>query len=87
MAYRVEIKKSALKEMQSLPRKVQRRIDQTISSLALDPRPHGTEKLKGLERTYRIRVGDYRVVYWVEDAILLVLIVRVAHRSNVYRGI
>jgi len=56
-----------------------------IRSLARDPRPFGSEKLSGKEDLYRLRVGRYRVVYSVADAELVVLIVRVGHRKNVYR--
>lgn len=55
-----------------------------IAALADDPRPHGCEKLSALER-YRIRVGDYRIVYAVEDAELVVWVVRIGHRRDVYR--
>lgn len=56
-----------------------------ITALEQDPRPSGCKKLRGATNTYRIRSGDYRVVYTIEDAELLVLVVRVGHRREVYR--
>jgi mRNA interferase RelE/StbE len=56
-----------------------------VEALAGDPRPQGCEKLEGVRDLYRVRVGEYRVVYQVSDNILLVLVVRVAHRRDVYR--
>jgi mRNA interferase RelE/StbE len=83
-AYRVLITRSAEKEIEHLPGGVRRLIVRRILALADDTRPHGAQKLSGEEK-YRIRQGDYRVVYTIEDAIVTVTIVRVAHRSDVYR--
>jgi len=69
----------------ALPQDVRQRIDARIQSLADNPRPPGVEKLGGEERLYRVRVGDYRVVYSIEDDVLLVLVVRIGHRGEVYR--
>ena len=85
-SYSVFIKPSAAKEIEAVGQKDDRqRIVTRIRSLARDPRPFGCEKLSGREDLYRIRVGRYRVVYSVGDAELVVLIVRVGHRKNVYR--
>ena len=62
------------------------RIVDEVQKLAEEPLPHGSEKLTGSERTYRIRVGDYRVVYTVRDDELTVLVVRIAHRKDVYKA-
>lgn len=83
--YRIEWKSSALKELKRIDRTIIPKIVDTIQSLATDPRPSGVRKLKGSERSYRIRVADYRIVYEVIDDILLILIIRVRHRKNVYR--
>jgi mRNA interferase RelE/StbE len=56
-----------------------------MEGLADDPRPHGAKKLVGADRTYRIRVGDYRIVYEIGDEVLVVLVIRVAHRREAYR--
>jgi mRNA interferase RelE/StbE len=84
-SYRLEFAPSARKQFLGLPRDVQERIAPRISALADEPRPHGAEKLKGQDDQYRIRVGDYRVVYAISDDLLIVLVLRVAHRRDVYR--
>lgn len=83
-AYRVLITRSAEKEIEHLPDGVRRLVVRRILALEDDPRSHGSQKLSG-EDKYRIRQGDYRVVYTIEDAIVTVTVVRVAHRSDVYR--
>ena len=85
MAYRVEVKRSAQKEIAALPKPVQRRIVSAIEGLAKEPRPANVRKLTGSEDAYRLRVGDYRVIYQVADDVLAVLVVRVGHRKDVYR--
>jgi mRNA interferase RelE/StbE len=85
-SYRVLIKPSAAKEIEAVGEKEDRqRIVTRIRLLARDPRPFGSEKLSGRGDLYRVRVGRYRVVYSIGDAELVVLIVRVGHRKNVYR--
>ena len=85
-SYRVLIKPSAAKEIEAVGQKDDRQqIVTRIRSLARDPRPFGSEKLSGRGDLYRIRVGRYRVVYTVGDDELVVLIIRVGHRKNVYR--
>ena len=84
-SYRIEWKRSAAKELQSLPAAMIRRIVEAVTPLADNPFPHGATKLVGSEQTYRIRVGDYRIVYSVYQSALIVEIVRVAHRREVYR--
>lgn len=84
--YRVLIKPSAAGEIEAVDRKKDRqRIVTRILALASEPRPVGCEKLVGEGNRYRVRVGRYRVVYAVADAELLVLVVRVADRKDVYR--
>jgi mRNA interferase RelE/StbE len=83
--YDVLIKPSARKELEAVDLKKDRqRIVEAILALAEEPRPSGCRKLSGRDK-YRIRCGDYRVVYSVQDVILVVTIVRVGHRSDVYR--
>ena len=66
--------------------KIQRRILPRIHALAADPRPHGAQALQGGERRrLRIRVGDYRIIYRVEDDVLIVVVVKVGHRRDIYR--
>lgn len=84
MAYRIEYKPSAEREFLALPKNVQRLVRPRIDALARDPRPPGSKKLRGYVNRWRIRVGDYRVIYEVYDKDLLVLIVKIGHRSDVY---
>lgn len=84
-SYSVSLKRSVLKDLEPLPTRDRQRIMERIGALAEDPRPHGCEKLSALER-YRIRVGDYRIVYAIEDEALVVWVVRLGHRRDVYRG-
>ena len=85
MAYRVEIKASAVKEIAALPRRDQHRVAPAIETLAEDPRPPGARKLVGGDDAYRVRVGDYRIVHQILDDLLIVHIVRVAHRRDAHR--
>ncbi len=82
--YSVRIKRSAEKEISALPLAVRRRVVDRIAVLADDPRPPGCRKLSGRD-AYRIRQGAYRIVYTVDDGEVVVEVVRVAHRSDVYR--
>ena len=85
MAYRVEVGPAALRNLKRLSRETQTRIRAAVDRLADNPRPPGVEKLAAQENRYRVRVGNYRVVYQIRDAVLVVLVVRVAHRREVYR--
>lgn len=85
MAYTVELKPSAAKALEALPKPDQRRIAARIDALATDPRPVGAKKLEGEDDLYRIRVGDYRIVYQIQARRLIVLVVHIAHRRDVYR--
>ena len=83
-SYSLLIQPSALKELETLPLKDRRRSVTRIEGLAVDPRPHGCEKLSGLEQ-YRVRQGDYRVIYSVDDEARTAVIVKIGHRRDVYR--
>jgi mRNA interferase RelE/StbE len=82
--YALEITTSAQKELDSIDDPLFERIDRKILALAGDPRPVGSKKLKGFKDSWRIRIGDWRVVYVVDDAAKLVTVTRVAHRREVY---
>lgn len=82
--YKVIVRKSVSKDLRGLPKKDVIRILECIESLAENPRPTGTKKLSGQER-YRLRQGDYRILYSIEDAQLVVWVVKVRHRRDVYR--
>ena len=86
MRYRVVFIPRAEKELERLPAHVQKRVARWLDLLALDPRREGTKKLQGEGELRRIHASkDYVIVYLVQDKVLLVLIVRVAHRKDVYR--
>ncbi|MDE1920524.1 MAG: type II toxin-antitoxin system RelE/ParE family toxin [Candidatus Omnitrophica bacterium] len=82
--YKIEIRKSAVKEIEGLPKRDLQAVIEKINSLAENPRQHGCEKLSGQEK-YRVRCGDYRILYSIEDVILVVYVVKVGHRREVYR--
>lgn len=84
MAYRVILKRSAEKELDRLPAQLHDRITHKLLDLEDNPRPHGVQKLHGQD-CYRIRIGDYRVLYMIDDRAQLVEIVAVGHRREVYR--
>ncbi|GAW65780.1 plasmid stabilization protein [Geoanaerobacter pelophilus] len=82
--YNVLLRESVRKDLDSIPKDDLRRIVARIGNLAHDPRPFGCEKLTGQER-YRIRQGNYRIIYSIQDLELTVWVVKVAHRREVYR--
>ena len=82
MPHKVEFLPSAAREFRKLPEDVRRRVGRTIDALAIEPRPDGVKKLS--DGTYRVRVGDYRILYRVQDEILLIIVVRVRHRKEAY---
>ena len=85
MTYRVELMPRASWQLQKLPDNVQLRIMRALRRLEDDPRPPGVKRLTGAEKLWRMRVGQYRVVYEIHDDRLLVLVVRVGHRKDIYR--
>jgi len=82
---RIEFARSATKDLRAIDRQWIPKILAAIEALAEDPRPDGCKKLTGSEHTYRIRVGDYRVIYDIDGGELIVFVVRVRHRRDVYR--
>jgi mRNA interferase RelE/StbE len=83
--YRIEISRSAERQLGKLPAEDRRRIVQAILPLAEDPRPRGCRKLSGYDDVFRIRVGRYRVIYSVEAGRLVIIILKIGHRREVYR--
>ena len=83
-SYRLVFRRSVAKDLRRLPKEDVARILKRIEALAEDPRPPGCEKLSAQER-YRIRQGVYRIVYEIRDRELIVMVVKVAHRSEVYK--
>jgi len=82
-AYRIELRPSAARALRKLDPQVRRRVQGAIAMLAQDPRPPGARALQG-RPGLRVRVGDYRIIYTVEDDVLLVVVVRLGHRRDVY---
>jgi mRNA interferase RelE/StbE len=82
--YSLEIKQSALKELDALDDRLFARIDRKILALSDNPRPSGCKKLRGYKDPWRMRVGDWRVVYIINDDAKIVVVTRIAHRRDVY---
>ena len=83
--YSIELKRSALKEIEAVPQKtIRQRIISRIRALATEPRPPGCEKLTGQNR-YRVRQGSYRIIYEIDDDVLTVIVVKIGKRADVYR--
>lgn len=87
MAYRVELSPGAQRDFRKLPKHIQPQITKKIDALTHEPRPHGAEMLSGTDRLYRVRAGDYRVIYQIQDKVLLVLVVRIGDRKEIYKRI
>ena len=84
-SYLIEIKPSALKELEKLPKQVIPRIVTAIRELGVNPYPQGVKKLTGFDQTYRIRVGEYRVLYDIYENKLVIEVIRIRHRKDAYR--
>ncbi len=82
--YKIKIKPSAAKELEKIPPKDVKKIVKKINALSNNPRPPGCEKLSGQER-YRVRQGSYRIIYSIADNILIVFVVKIGHRKDVYK--
>ncbi|MBN2426561.1 MAG: type II toxin-antitoxin system RelE/ParE family toxin [Calditrichaceae bacterium] len=82
--YKVFIKPSAKKELESLPKNDLIKIVEKIKNLSVDPRPHGAEKLSDDDK-YRVRQGNYRIMYTIENEKLIIIVVKIGHRREVYR--
>jgi mRNA interferase RelE/StbE len=83
--YEVRFRRSAEKDLRRLDTTVQRRVLKAAEELADEPRPAGCKKLHGSDDAFRVRVGDWRIIYTVDDGILVVAIERIRHRREVYR--
>lgn len=82
--YEISVKKSAVKELEDIPKKELQKILKKIQALSSEPRPQGSQKLSHKEQ-YRIRQGDYRVIYSIDDDNLAVNIIKIGHRREIYR--
>jgi mRNA interferase RelE/StbE len=87
LAYRIEFAPRAVRDFKSLDGSIRGRIARRIEGLAENPYPQGIRRIEGEEELYRLRVGDYRILYQVKAKVLIVLIVSIGHRRDVYRRI
>ena len=85
MSYQIELSKRAERQLKKLDPGTQSLLGAAIDALAMDPRPSGVKKLKGEENVYRVRVRDYRIVYEIQDDELIVLVIKIGHRRDIYR--
>lgn len=83
--YRIEIEAAAARQLARLPKVAQARIKAKVAALADEPRPPGATKLVGAANSWRIRVGDYRVIYAIRGDVLVVIFVKIGHRKDAYR--
>jgi len=85
MAYTIQFKPAAMRQFEKLPRDVQKRVARRVEALGGDPFPSGCKRLAGSPDVWRVRVGDYRVVYQVQGEGLLILVLKIGHRREVHR--
>ncbi len=85
MKYRIKVKRSAAKALKKIPKPDQKRISERIDNLAESLPNPDTSKMKGNNPFHKIRVGDYRIVYEIQDDVLLILIIKIGHRKDIYR--
>jgi mRNA interferase RelE/StbE len=86
VTYRIEVSPAALRTLRKLDRPALLRVQAAIELLAANPRPPGAKKLVGGEGEWRVRTGDYRVVYEIRDSVLQILVLSVGHRRDIYRS-
>lgn len=87
MAFRLEYKSSVKKELRKLPVADRKIIIRKIQLLGDDPKPEGSSKLKGSRDLFRIRYGDYRVIYQVQKTVLVIIIIKIGHRREIYKNL
>jgi mRNA interferase RelE/StbE len=83
--YRIQFKASAAKEFKKLPLSVKQRVSISLDNLQQNPRPSGVKKLQGEQALYRVRVGEYRIVFTIDDDEKIIKITRIRHRQDVYK--
>lgn len=84
MTYEVEITPAARRQIKKLPHDIQQKVVAKLEELTLDPRPDGVKKLAGSDDLYRVRLGKYRIIYAIQDNLLLITVVKVKNRSDAY---
>lgn len=85
MKYKIFFSKPAQKQLSSIPKAALKKVAQKIEKLSSNPLPPGHEKMAGMDNCYRIRQGDYRIIYTIQDKELIVLVLKIGHRREVYR--
>ena len=87
MKYKIQLKRSVVKTLKSLPQREVKKIGKKIDSLGQNPVPKDSKKIKGEKDLYRVRVGDYRILYFFQNSSLTVLVIRVGHRKDIYKDL
>ncbi len=87
MSYRIQVKRSAAKALQKIPKADPKRIADKIDTLAQNSPNPDTTKMKGNNPFHKMRVGDYRIIYEIQEEVLIILIVKIGHRKDVYKGL
>ncbi len=87
MSWKLQIERKAQKALKKIPDPYKSNLINTIDQLSDNPQPNGCKKLKGAESLWRIRVNDYRIVYQIKDEQLLILVIRIGHRKDIYEGL
>ena len=87
MKYKIQLKRSVVKTLKSLPQREVKKIGKKIDSLGQNPVPKDSKKIKGEKDLYRVRVGDYRILYFFQNSALTVLVIRVGHRKDIYNDL
>lgn len=86
MTYTIELSRAALKALKPIPKSDLKRIQTKIEKLKYDPTPQGCEKLANNDELYRIRSGDYRIIYQIHNKALIIIVVKIGHRREIYRS-
>jgi len=87
LSYRIEIKRSAAKALKKIPKANRKRIVDKIDSLAESPPNPDTTKMKGNDPFHKVRLGDYRIVYEIQEDVLVILVIKIGHRKDIYRNL
>jgi mRNA interferase RelE/StbE len=87
--YKIQFNKNCVKDLEKIPNPFRKNIEKRINELAYEPRPIGCKKLQGSDKVplFRIRCGDYRIVYTIHDDVLLIVVIDIGHRREIYRGL
>ena len=87
MSYRIEIKRSAAKALKEIPKANRKRIVEKIDSLAESPPNPDTTKMKGNNPFHKVRIGDYRIVYEIQEDVFVILVIKIGHRKDIYKNL